>query len=87
LPAGLAERVIHTVTTITPTANRFAVADNIDARHVYSFNIIMTGSAFLWCFAARRSVQAMVIVLVKRCNAAMNADRPTEAIIIISKEY
>ena len=32
--------------------------------------MIITGSASLWCFAARRSAKAMAISLVEHCNAA-----------------
>ncbi len=35
----------------------------------YSDKLILMGSALLWCFATRRSTQAMAIVLVKCCNA------------------
>jgi hypothetical protein len=35
----------------------------------YSGKIILMGSALLWCFAIRHSTQAMVIALVKCCNA------------------
>ena len=35
----------------------------------YSDKLILMGSAFLWCFATRRSTQAMAVVLVKCCNA------------------
>jgi hypothetical protein len=54
----------------------------------------MTDSAYLWCFAARRSAQAMPkgagpghTVPVKHYNAVMSADRPTEPLIIILKAY
>ncbi len=33
------------------------------------------GSAYLWCLAARRSAQAMAVVLVKHCNAATGHHR------------
>ena len=32
--------------------------------------MIITGSASLWCFAARRSAKAMAHSLVEHCNAA-----------------
>ena len=35
----------------------------------------MTGSASLWCFAARRGVQLMAHSLNKRCNAAAGHHR------------
>ncbi len=41
----------------------------------YSAKVILTGSAFLWCFAARHSAQAMAQVLVKHCNAAARHHR------------
>ena len=37
--------------------------------------MMLPGSAFLWCFAARRSAQAMAIVLVKHCNAVAGHHR------------
>jgi len=89
---------------------------------MYSFKMILTGSALLWCFAERRRAQAMARAIVKRGNTAaghhrsarrvglsafmamlhllertmaipcevrlaLNADRPTEAVNIILKEY
>ncbi len=40
----------------------------------------MPNSALLWCFAARRSVQAMALVLVKHCNAAVGHHRNTRRV-------
>jgi len=37
--------------------------------------MIVTYSASLWCFAARRGAQAMAVVLVKHCNAAAGHHR------------
>jgi len=39
--------------------------------------MIIAVSAFLWCFATRRSAQAMVRVLVKHCNAGAGHHRKT----------
>ena len=41
----------------------------------YSFKVLNLDSTFLWYFAARRSVQAMAIVLVKYCNAGVEYHR------------
>jgi len=43
--------------------------------HQCSFKVILPGSALLWCFAARRSAQAMAVVLVKHCNAGAEHHR------------
>ena len=37
--------------------------------------MILPNSALLWCFAARRSAQAMALVLVKHWNAAAGHHR------------
>ena len=37
--------------------------------------MIIAGSAPLWCFATRRSAQAMALVLVKHCNAVAGHHR------------
>ena len=44
-------------------------------RGEYSFKVTNQDSAFLWCFAARRSAQAMGAPLVKHCNAAAGHHR------------
>ena len=41
----------------------------------WSFNLVITGSAFLWRFAARRRAQGMAIPLSKHGNAAAERHR------------
>lgn len=43
----------------------------------YSFKVILSCSVGLSAFRARRVSQLMAVVLSKRCNAAMDADRST----------
>jgi len=60
-----------------------------------SFNMIITDSASLWCFAARRSAQAMAgpmseanaLGLACEARLAVNLDKLTELAIIMLKEH